>query len=155
MPPPRRLWDSMVILNYLGGLEEGKVEVEGILTQAGRGNLQIVVSTLAIAEVAYLDGYSDEVAERMFREFFSRDYIIVAAIDQRIAEIAQGIVRRRRRERTISPRDALHLATAVRFEAPFVETSDRRLLLFNGLEGNPPIQIRQPLYAGTIPLPGM
>ena len=85
MPPPRRLWDSMVILNYLGGLEEGRGVVEGILTEAGRGNLQIVVSTLAIAEAAYLEGYSNEVAEGMFREFFSHDYIVVAAIDQRIA----------------------------------------------------------------------
>ena len=130
-------------------------EVDGILKQAEDGNVEIVVSTLAIAEVAYLDGFTDQAAEQRIREFFSRDYIVVAGVDERVGEIAQSIVRKYRFQRRVNPRDAIHLATAVNFGIPVVETSDEEFWFFNELEGSPLVLVRAPLYEGNIPMPGV
>lgn len=155
MPPPRRLWDSNVILDYLGGREEYQEAIEGILAQAAGGNVEIVVSTLAIAEVAYLEGFTDEAAERRIREFFSREFIVIAAVDERVGEIAQAIVRKHRSQGRVNPRDAIHLATAVRFSIPTVETTDKRFWSFDSLEGDPAVRVRAPLFEGNIPMPGV
>ena len=155
MPSPRRLWDSNIVLDYLGGRDEHMEAMAGILGQGTQGNLEIVVSTLAIAEVAYLDGFTDERAEQRIREFFGREYVIVAAIDERVGEVTQGVVRKYHRQGRVNPRDALHLATAIRYGVPIVETTDKGFLFFDRLEGEPAVRVRHPLYEGNLPLPGV
>ena len=140
----------------MGGKDDHRTAVEGILGEADAGNVEIVVSTLAIAEVAYLEGMQDDVAAATkIQEFFSRQYMIVAAVDEGIARTAQEIVRKYRGRIKVSPRDAIHLATAVRLGIPIVETADDGFRRLDRQEGDPPVVVRHPLYEGSIPMPGV
>ena len=155
MPAPRRLWDSCVIIDYLVGRAELAESCSNIIEQAERGELEIVVSTLATIEVAYLAGSTDQDSEMKIREFFGRTYIIPAAIDMRVASLARRLVRKYRSGPKLKPPDAAHLATAIQWGVPVIETTDPDLLRLDRLEGEPPIAIRRPLYEGPMRMSGM
>lgn len=151
MPPGRRLWDSCVVIGYLAGYSALQEQCELIVDAGKRGELEIVVSALAMVEAAYLAGYSDSDAEARIREFFSRRYVIPVQIDAPVAAIARSLIRRHRSARRIKPEDATHLATAIQWHIPVVETTDDDLLRFDKVEGRPPIAVREPLYEGGVP----
>ncbi len=155
MPTPRRLWDSSIVIGYLAGSPELANDCPQIIAQAERGELEIVVSAMATIEVAYLKGLDDQDAEAKIQEFFGRRYIIPVAIDVRVAAIARDLVRKYRDGPKIKPPDAAHLATAVQWNIPVIETTDPDLLRLDGREGNPPITVRPPLYEGPNRLPGI
>ena len=144
--PSRRLWDSSVIIDYLVGRADVGLACERIIERAEHGEFEIVVSALATVEVAYVRGSDDADSEAMIREFFSRSYVIPAAIDVQTAAIARELIRRHRTERRLKPADATHLATAIQLKIPLIETTDPDLLRLDGLEGNPAIEIRRPMY---------
>ena len=152
MPARRRLWDSCIVIGYLAGYEQLKPDCPRIIEQASGGQIEIVVSAMATVEAAYLEGYSDQDSEALIKEFFGRDYIIPIGMDVRIAEIARGLIRKYRTK--LKPPDAAHLATAIQWRIPIIETTDPDLLQLNQLEGNPLITIRKPLYEGPQELPG-
>ncbi|MBI2856000.1 MAG: PIN domain-containing protein [Chloroflexi bacterium] len=154
MPVPRRLWDSCIVIGYLAGYEDLRPDCPLIIDQAERGELEIVVSAMATVEAAYLEGYPDQDSEALIQEFFSREYIIPVGIDTRIAEIARGLVRKYRQGPKLEPPDAAHLASAIQWHIPLIETTDPDLLRLNELEGNPRIRIRRPLYEGPQRLSG-
>ncbi len=155
MPVPRRLWDSCIVIGYLAGYEDLKPNCPLIIEQAERGELEIVVSVIATIEAAYLEGYSDPDSEALIQEFFSRDYIVPVGIEAPVAPIARGLVRRYRHELRLEPPDAAHLATAIQWNIPLIETTDPDLLRLNEREGNPLIRIRKPLYEGPQRMPGL
>ena len=148
MPAPRRLWDSSVIIGYLAGYESLKPDCPPIIEQAERGELEIVVSTMATVEAAYLQGYSDHESEALIQEFFGRNYIVPIGIDAPIASIARGLIRRCRDNPKIKPPDAAHLAAAIQWHIPVIETTDGDFLRLDRLEGNPRITIRRPQFEG-------
>ena len=151
---PRRLWDSSVIIGYLAGQDDLAEACTNIIDGAERGELDIVVSTIAMIEVAYLRGFDDEDSEMKIRELFSRDYIIPVALDTRVSAIARGLVRKYREGPKINPPDAGHLATAMQWQVPLLETTDPDLLRLDGREGDPKIIIREPMYNGPQRLTG-
>lgn len=155
MPAQRRLWDSSVIVGYLAGQQDLAEVCENIIARAERGEIEIVVSAMATIEVAYLRGEDDIVSEARIRELFSRPYIIPAAIDVRIASIARVLVRKYRYGPRLKPPDAAHLATAIQWQIPLIETTDPDLFRLNGREGDPLITVRKPLFEGTLQLPGL
>ena len=155
MPPPRRLWDSSVILGYLAGYAEMSDTCKAILLQAERGETEIVISLMAAVEVAYLEGSNDQDSENRIREFLGRRYIIPVAVDVRLAASARELVRRYRHSPSLKPADAIHWATALHLNIPILETTDGDFLRFHELEGTPPITIRRPLYEGPQRFPGM
>ena len=155
MPGQRRLWDSSVIIGYLAGQQELADACGNIIEGAARGELEIVISAIATIEVAYLQGVDDQVSEARIQELFRREYIIPAAIDVGVSAIARGLVRKYRGVPKIKPPDAAHLATAIQWQIPVVETTDPDLLRLDGLEGIPPIVIRKPLYEGSLRMPGL
>ena len=75
-------------------------------------------------------------------------------MDTRVAEISRGLIRKYRTSRKLKPPDAAHLATAIQWHIPIIETTDPDLLKLNQAEGNPLIEIRKPLYEGPQQLPG-
>lgn len=160
MPAERRLWDSSVIIGYLAGQDDLKEVCELIIASAERGEIEIIVATMATVEVAYLEGLSDEDSEAKIRELFGRDYITPVAIDMRVAAISRGLIRKYRTGPRLKPPDAIHLATAMQWRIPVLETTDPDLLRLNGqerFEGNEEtsaITIRRPLYEGVVPIPG-
>ena len=153
MPPARRLWDSVIVLGYLAGYEDLKPDCPLIIQQAQRGELEIIVSEMAKVEVAYLTGQSDSESEALIREFFSRDYIIPVSVDDPISTIARNLIRKYRNGPKIKPPDAIHLATAIQWHIPVIETADTDFLKFDRREGNPLISVRRPLYEGINPFP--
>ena len=54
MPAQRRLWDSSVIIGYLAGQDDLRDACENIIASAERGEVEIVIATTAMTEVAYL-----------------------------------------------------------------------------------------------------
>ena len=143
MPPPRRLWDSCTIIYYLAGKAEDNPECPEIIAQAKRGELEIMVSMLAEAEVAKVDdelGPGDD-SESMIREFFGRSYIVRVALEVEIAREARRLVRV---YKGMKPLDAVHIATALRYAVPILETYDAEMLKRTGQEGEPPLIIRKP-----------
>ncbi len=74
MPVSQRLWDSSVILDYLSGNQGVQPDCDNLIRQARDGYLEIVVTAVTEAEVAFLNGLSAEVSEAKIREFFSRSY---------------------------------------------------------------------------------
>ncbi len=149
MPGPRRLWDSSVVIGYLAGEADLAEPCGDIIEAAQRGELEIAVSIEAAIEVAYLKGHDDDTSERLIRELFGREYIIPIAVDMQVAAVARDLIRRHRTPPTIKTKDATHLATAIQWNIPVMETTDGGLLRFSGLEGNPPVTIRRPVYEGT------
>ncbi len=148
MPPARRLWDSCIVIGYLAGYPDLRVQCEQIIGAAKRGEVEIVVSALAMVETAYLTGHSDSDAEARIREFFGRDYVVPVQIDAPVAATARDLIRRYRDAPKIEPEDATHLATAMRWGISIIETTDDGLLRFDKLEGTPLITVRKPLYEG-------
>ncbi|PKB71369.1 MAG: hypothetical protein BZY87_05810 [SAR202 cluster bacterium Io17-Chloro-G6] len=152
MPGQRRVWDSVIILGYLAGYEALRPTCPQIIQQAQLGEVEIIVSELAKVETAYLAGRSDSASEDIIREFFSREYIIPVSVDDPLSTIARGLVRK---HVGLAPPDAIHLATAILWHVPVIETTDPDLLRLDQQEGNPPIIIRTPLYEGPQMFPGM
>lgn len=149
MPGPRRLWDSSVVIGYLAGEADLAEPCGEIIAAAERGELEIAVSMEAAIEVAFLKGYDDDTSERIIRELLGREYVIPIAVDMQVAAVARDIIRRHRTPPTIKTKDATHLATAIQWKIPVMETTDGGLLRFSGREGNPPVTIRRPVYDGT------
>ena len=156
MPAERRLWDSSVIIGYLAGQDDLRDACEGIIRRAEQGEVEVLASAMATIEVAYLDGLDDRASEEKISEFFSRNYIIPVAIDMRVSTIARGLIRKYRTGPKLKPPDAAHLATAIQWRIPVIETTDPDLLRLDEREGAPDlIIIRKPLYEGTIPMRGL
>jgi len=103
---------------------------------------------IAEVESAYLEGYSDQESGARIKEFFSREYVIPVAVDTPLAALARQLIRKYRKTHKVKPNDAVHLATAIKERILVIETTDPDLLALNGLEGNPPITIQRPKYAG-------
>ena len=148
MPTPRRLWDSSVVIGYLAGYQDLEPTSSLIIQEAERKETEIFVSQMAVVETAYLRGLPDSESERLIREFFSREYIVPVNIDGPISFLSQGLVRKYRNSPSIKPPDAIHLATAVLWQIPCIETTNGPLMRFDLLEGSPLISVRHPLYDG-------
>ena len=155
MPNPRRLWDSYTIIDYLAGKTDVADACSKVIEQAERGELEIAVSVLATIEVAYLEGVEDQDSEARIRELFSRSYIIPVGIDVSVASISRQLIRKYRHGPKLKLADAAHLATAIQWKIPLIETTDPDLLRLDRLEGDPLITIRHPLYEGPERMPGL
>lgn len=102
-----------------------------LVERAMAGEIEIVVSAYAEVEVVKLDDEISDDDERMIRDFFAQDFIIRADLDPLVAEIARQLVRRYPRVgglTRVAPKDAVHLATALRWKVPIFETFDDRLI---------------------------
>jgi predicted nucleic acid-binding protein len=151
MAVPKRVWDANLVLSYLAGDPTVNPVCDLIIDQAKRGQLKIVISVISEAEVAYLPGYIDHDSENQVQEFFSRDYIETANYDIVVAREARRLIRTYKPG--LKPNDAIHMATALLWNIPILETCDSDLLKLSGKQGNPPLIIRKPLYEGTMPFP--
>lgn len=108
-----------------------------IIEDAQLGRIQIVTSTLAMAEcvappsetpkVATYDEWEDPVAK-----FFDHKYIDLVLVDTTIAYFARQL--QMSIELALKPPDAVHLSTAMAESADMLFTYDDKLLRLNGHE---------------------
>jgi predicted nucleic acid-binding protein len=139
----KRYWESSVIIAYLNGERGRAEECQAILDEAEQGKIWIYTSALTITEVLKYRGakpISKDKREKV-RDFFQVDYIRVIQIDRWIAYGAQDLVW----ENGIPPKDALHVASALKAEVDALETYDNDdLIKKSKTVGSPPLEIREP-----------
>jgi len=138
--PDRIYWDSNVFLAWLQS-ESGRVAAcQSGLDAAQRGDFLIGTSALTIAETLWLKKsprLTKEKAELLNR-FFLRSSMRVVNLDRQIAQRAQRLVW----ESGVKPKDSVHIATALRYRCPVLETFDKPLIKKgSGLGG---VEIREP-----------
>jgi hypothetical protein len=81
------------------------------------------------------------------KEFFERyDIIEVRGMDRRVAEDARQLIW----DQGVDPKDAVHLATALRYHIPIFDTFDKFLIKLDGKLGKPPLRIGKPDIAHQI-----
>ena len=148
-------WDSCTFISWLdGGIGRTAEEMSGlnsVATEINRGNLRLIASTLTRVET--LDLAADDRVER-FAKFLTRRKSKAVVVDNPVAEKAGEIrTQCRRRNIKLSAEDAVHLATAIVYEASVFHTFDEKLLGLDGDVGGYPLKIKKPTAEqGTLDL---
>ena len=158
-PNTARVWCSCVIINYLTGEPRSKDACDGIVEDAARGNAEIWVSALALAEVAHLGASDPSDAEAIISAFFSEAYVKVIQLDRQVALVARQLIRAAHQQGlSIRGADAVHVASAIHHKVPVFESTDRPLLRNLGRLDYPglgTLVAREPAYEGPATFPGM
>ncbi len=153
-PPERRVWCACTIIDYLAGKPYAKA-CEDVIERAEKGAVEIVVSTLAEAEVVKLDGHLHANAEAMIDEFFERSYVVRVGLDPLVARRARAIVR----DYSLKPLDSVHIATAIEQGISILETYDGDMITkVNGkkfeVEGRElELIVRNPVWEEPVAVP--
>ena len=141
----RRYWDSDCFLGWLQA-DDGKIEpCRQVLILAAKGDLEIITSALTIAEVLHLRGRQPIPPDKrkQVTDFFKLSYIITMSITRRIAEDSRDLVW----DYGIEPKDALHVATAIKAKVDVFNTFDKALIGKSLQVGNPKLPIEAPTVA--------
>ena len=136
---PRRIardscaWIAHIQREKIPG-ENGVIEDRGtmcrrVLHAAEKGALEIVASTISLAEVIRKNrdaGLDDQ----NVRDFFDNDYILLVSVDKLVGDRARQLMLDGHAK--LKPVDAIHLATAAVVNAEALHTFDDRLLALDG-----------------------
>lgn len=146
-----RYWDSVAFLGWLAD-EADKVEYcRPVIDAAQSGTIVIVTSALTIAEVLWLKGHKkiDASHAKKIEAFFRHQWIVVREVDRFIAEDARELVW----NKNVKPKDAIHLATALRRDVTYdqFDTFDGDLIKLSGALGEPPLTIGRPNLPSKLP----
>jgi predicted nucleic acid-binding protein len=148
--------DSCLFINFLTRQDQEKADEVGALIEAAqRGRIQILISTLVIAEVRPSETYSQQHRD-IIDEIFAtnRSYIRFRAPTRSLASMARELGAQ---NRDLTVPDCIHLATAIEGRAKVFFTWDgdrdstrRRsggLLKYDGKLGNPVLAIQVPKFS--------
>lgn len=118
--------DACVFLAWLKD-EQGRADViASLFDDATKGNIKILTSALAIAEVLNIQGFKSPIPKEQrdaVRMLFANEWIIPKGVSRRIAEIAQELVW----EYGVKPKDGIHVATAMVYGIPILYSYDDNL----------------------------
>jgi predicted nucleic acid-binding protein len=130
MSLPRRYWDSCAFLAWLLPEPDREDACRSVLRAAEDGELELVTSAITLTEVIKLKGKPELKAEyeKKIADFFQNDYIILRNVDRFIALSAQRLVW----NHNVASKDAIHVATALHWKIPVLDTFDDVLLGLNG-----------------------
>lgn len=150
-----RYWDSDCFLGWLLEEPDKIEECRAVLEEAKAGRTRLVTSALTMAEVVKFGKgrhpIPPEDADKI-RAFFKQEYIEIRNLDRFISEDAQKLVWS---NCGVWPKDAIHVATAVRFHLKVFNTFDADLIALSGKLGDPPMRIERPALAqGKLGLEG-
>ncbi len=154
--PPKIYWDSSVLLAYVNA-DRGHIgDIDAVLEEAARGVIELVTSTVTIAEVAFgaaeqqgqaLDPAVEAKIGALWQpsspvklvEFHA---LIAAEAVQLIRQVLPAGL-------SLKPMDAIHLATASRMKVQRIETYDDKWPKFAAHLGIP-IQAPAPIQPKLI-----
>jgi predicted nucleic acid-binding protein len=146
-----RYWDSVTFLGWLSEEADKVAECKPVLEAAEAGTVTLVTSALTIAEVLWLKGHKKvpPAQARKIEAFFRHRWIVVRELDRFVAEDARELVW----TKNVKPKDAIHLATALRQDVSFdqFDTFDGDLIKLSGTLGDPPLTIGRPNLPAKLP----
>jgi len=143
-----RYWDACAFLGLLRAEEDKREECRKVIAEARSGKFMIVTSTLTLAEVLWLKGKDPipEADREKVRKFFRHAWVRMRELDRAIAEEAQEVVWKH----SVRPKDAVHVATALRSTVEQLDTFDADLIGLSGKIGSPPLAIGRPNVEGML-----
>ncbi len=104
--------------------------------------MRLITSAVTLSEVIHLKG-KPQINQRdneKIRDFFRNPYIIVRNLDRETANLSRKFIW----ENSLKPKDAIHLATAVRAGVSLLHSFDGDLHGVSNIFGNPKITIEEP-----------
>lgn len=141
---PRVYWDACVFLSYVNGLPDRLPDIDALLAEARRGEIDILTSTISMVEVAFgrveqdQTALSTEVEAKINRLWEPQSPVKMVEFHRLIAEDAQRLMRSGIPEGwSLKPMDAIHLCTARRTECGAFHTYDGRLEKWTSKVGLP------------------
>jgi predicted nucleic acid-binding protein len=153
-PIQRRYWDSVCCLGFLKEEDDKVTACQSVISDAEAGRVEIVVSTLVLAEVLWIKGH-DRVprdSKEKIRNFFRRRYFLMVNVDLFIAEQAQDLVW----DYNLRHKDAIHVASALALKCASLDTFDPGMIELDGqLSHDAPMRIGPPAGHPQHTLPGL
>lgn len=146
--------DSCVFLAWLKDEENRADIIATIFDDAAKGYTKILTSSLAIAEVLNIQGFKSPIPKEhrdKVKSLFANEWIIPQGVNRRLAEIAQELVW----EYGVSPKDGIHVATAMVHKVPVLYSYDGGLTKHGLLQtsyGSVKISEPQPPAQGELKL---
>ncbi len=121
---PRIYWDSSVWISWNRNNFDVRELCSGLLASMERGELDMVISALNLAEFAP----QDEAVDHLLESYLKRSGIRFVSINKHIAIQARSLVRK---YKGLPGSDAVHIACALHAEADFLfSTDDKHMLKF-------------------------
>lgn len=146
-----RYWDSVTFLGWLSDEKDKVPHCRPVLEAAEGGSVVLVTSALTITEVLWPKGHKKVAAQhaKKIEAFFRHSWIIVRELDRFIAEDARELVW----NKNVHPKDAIHLATALRQDVQLdqFDTFDNGLIKLSGTLGDPTLMIGFPSLPPKLP----
>ena len=146
-----RYWDSVTFLGWLSDEADKVPSCQPVPEAAEAGTVTLITSALTIAEVLWLKGHEKVPAQqaRKIEAFFRHSWIIVREVDRFVAEDARELFW----SKNVKPKDAIHLATALRQDVQLdqFDTFDDGLIRLSGSLGDPPLTIGRPSLPPKLP----
>lgn len=142
MGKDRRYWDSNCFLGWLKNEPDKYKKCQAVIEKAELGEIEIITSAFTLAEVLYLrkDVKIGPEQSGVIRKFFENEYILLVNVTREVAEIAQDVVWNYQ----VHPKDAIHVASALKLKVPILDTFDGDLIGLSNKIGDPPIIITEP-----------
>lgn len=120
----QRYWDSNAFLGWLNKDPACWDICDQILADAEAGKCEIVTSTVTWAEVFWVKPAPPRTSPilkpdqvRAIKDLFGKSFVIAAELDRITAELARELLFTFAQSHGLTPKDALHLATAIKSKA--------------------------------------
>jgi hypothetical protein len=149
---PLHYWDSCAFLALLKNEADYIDECKSVIKAAKDGKVMIVTSALTFVEVIKLEKGKPKLSkdvEEKIRAFFKHEWIYIYDLDRKIGELARDLMWE---YEGLKPKDATHVATAIRAKVDVLETFDDGLIKLSGKVGNPLLPIRRPYFPNQLEL---
>ncbi|MEA5553784.1 PIN domain-containing protein [Anabaena cylindrica UHCC 0172] len=149
---PRHYWDSCTFLAVLKNEDDKIKECLSVMKAAKAGEVIIVTSALTFIEVIRLERGKPKLSkdvEEKIRSFFRHEWIYVYELDRIIGELARDLMWQ---HESLKPKDAAHVATAIKAKVDVLETFDEGLIKLSGTIGEPLLRITRPYLPNQLEL---
>ncbi len=152
---PRYYWDACVFISYIDEQAGRLDDIDALLGEARRGEVEIVTSAVSITEVAFGSIERDrnallpEIQARINGLWLPSSPVKLAEVSKLVVEDARELMRDAiaRGTKRPKPMDAIHVSTALRLEADIFHTYDgdlRKIAGRAGLVSAEPVPTRGP-----------
>lgn len=160
--PDRIYLDSCVFLSWVNAIPDRMPDIDAVLAEGRRGEIELITSTVSMVEVAFGKREQDgrellaDVDDRIAALWRPPSPVKLAEYHELIGEEAKRLMRGVLVDDwRLRPMDAIHLATAARLGAKAFYTYDTKLPKYSAMVGFP-IEVPKPLkpqlpWAGTSP----